>query len=254
MGVSENKYRSFKEFNRNVISVAVNEINQKADITIEPQYRKSGRSITAIQFLLRENENYKPSFKRISREEIVVDNQKQQSTLVDILMKEFTLSAKQAGEISLEYTPQYVMEKINLVKTKHNIDHPGAYLIAALKKDYKENQKPTPVSNNRLAESTYQREAKEASQIISLKNKYMSYKVSSYSHFIQQQTDSMQKAIQEKFEQYLQPKLELFRLYKKKGLSSPFVMQDFITYIDENCPQIIGDYLSFDDYITSEEG
>ena len=32
MGVPEEKYRSFKEFKRNVINVAVNEVNQKADI------------------------------------------------------------------------------------------------------------------------------------------------------------------------------------------------------------------------------
>jgi plasmid replication initiation protein len=253
MGVSEDKYPSFKEFKRNVINVAVNEVNQKADIYIEPQFKKSGRNIAAIQFLLSENESYQPTFKKRCRIDVAAMIPQQQSTLIEILGSTFKLSEKQACEIISEYTYEYLAEKINLVKTKNNVDHPGAYLLSALKKDYKGLKSKSSKVQDRAAENSYLREAKEASEIVSLKNKYMSYKLAVYTGFIQQQAENIQQGIKEKFEQCLKLNKEVFRFYKKSGLSSPFVMADFIGFLDKHFPHIIGDYLPFDDYITSEE-
>lgn len=254
MGVSEDKYPSFKEFKRNVINVAVSEINQKADIYIEPQFKKSGKNITAIQFSLSENENYRPSFKKARRIDAVLSDPQQQSSLAEILVSDFNLSEKQAGEIIAGYAYEYILEKINLIKTKKNVEHLGAYLLSALKKDYKKGESRATKVQSRSAESSYLREAKEASEILPLKNKYMSYKLKTYTDFIQQQAESIQGTIKEKFEQYLKPNAEVFRFYKKSGLTSPFVMTGFLTFIEKHFPDVIGDYLSFDDYITSEEG
>ncbi len=255
MGVSGDKYPSFKEFKRNVINVAVKEINQKSDIYIEPQFKKSGRNITAIQFLLADNKNYQPTFKKIRRisDEAVIPSP-QQATLLEILISDFHLSMKQANEIISMYVYQYVIEKINLLKTKKNIDHPAAYLLSALKNDYKERENKLPViSYSKGVENSYLREAKQASEILPLKNKYMSYKVQMYKQFIQQQVAIVQQAVQEHFEQVLKLNVEVFRFYKKSGLSSPFVMADFIKFIEQYFPHIIGDYLSFEDYITMGE-
>lgn len=254
MGVPEDKYPLFKEFKRNVINVAVNEVNQKADIYIEPKFKKSGRNITAIQFVLSENENYRPSFKKTRAIDTDVSTPQQQSTLIEILVSDFNLSEKQASEIMAGYDNEYIMEKINLVKSKKNIDHRGAYLLSALKKDYKANVNKPPKTQSRAVESSYLREEKQASEILSLKNKYMSYKLKTYTDFMQQQAENIQTVIREKFEQFLKPNEAVFRLYKKSGFSSPFVTVDFMGFIDKHFPNIIGDYLSFDDYITSEEG
>lgn len=253
MGVSEEKYRSFKEFKRNVIAVALKEINQKADIFIEPQFKRAGRSITAVQFLLSENPNYQPTFKKISSDNKIDDVLKQKSTLIHLMISEFNLSEKQASEIENNYAQDYLVEKINFVRQKQNIEHPGAYLISALKKDYKTREGEVPKVSQRTINNTYQREAKEASQISSLKNKYMSYKLKSYIDFIQKQAENSQNLIRAKFEEYLKPNIEIFKFYKKKGLSSPFVMTEFMGFIEVQFPQIIGDFLAFDDYITSEE-
>lgn len=251
MGVPEDKYSLFKEFNRSVINIAVKEINQKSDIFIEPQFKKAGRNVTAIQFLLSDNKNYLPTFKKISRVDNTIDMQKLQSTLLEILISEFSLSKKQADEIVSAYDCEYIKEKICLVKAKKNINHLGAYLISALKKDYKKKQGKE--GQPKIPENTYQREAKEASEIQSLRNKYMSYKLGIYTEFIRQQTESIQSIITKGFEQFLKPKIAIFKFYKKKGLTSPFVMIEFMSFIENNFPQVIGDYLTFDDYIISED-
>lgn len=253
MGVSEKKYPSFKEFKRNVINVAVNEVNQKADIYIEPQFKKLGRNIVAIQFLLTENNNYQPTFKKTQRIETTKIVPQQQSMLIEIMVGEFKLSEKQASEVISVYPYDYIIEKIKLVKTKKNIDYPSAYLLSAIKNDYKENKKKTLKIQSNKTENSYLREAKEASEVLFLKNKYMSYKLKVYADFVQQQTENIQNIISEKFEQFLETNKEVFRRYKKSGLSSPFVITNYIGFIDKHFSHILGNYLSFDDYVTSEE-
>lgn len=251
MGVGGEKYRSFKEFKRNVINVAVKEINQKADISIEAQYKKTGRSVTAIQFLLADNDNYKPTFKKIARLDSPLTVVKHQSILSEILLNDFGFTEKQIAELLCTYDEQYIQEKIELVKSKKNIDHYGAYLISALKKDYR--KKPENRTESKKDKSTYQRESKEAHEILPLKNKYMTYKLKTFNQFIQAQSEKIQQLIQNQFEQHLIPKIEIFKFYKKKGLSSPFVMSEFLSFIEKTFPQVIGTYLTFDDYITAEE-
>lgn len=251
MGVSNNKYQSFKEFKRNVINIAVKEINLRSDIHIEPKYKKLGRTIVGIQFLLSENENYKPTFKKLKQPEksSLID----QSNLINILKADFSLSENQAKKIILNYSTVFLLEKINLVKNKENIEHPGAYLLSALKNDYQKVDKKVKISQNRMTENSYLREAKEASQIVSLKNKYMTYKLKVFNEYIKKQAEDIQLTIRKKFEEILISNAEVFRRYKKSGLSSPFVIADYINFVEKHFPNIIGNYLSFDDYITSEE-
>lgn len=255
MGVKGSKYSSFKEFNRKVISVAINEINQKSDIYIEAKFRRTERSITAIQFTIDENENYRPSFKKISRvrpNDNLLETQKV-SILLETLTSGFGLSNKQANEVIALYDQAYVLEKINLIKLKKKVDHPAAYLLAALKQDYKLINKKGVKQDHLSAESTYRREAKAAIEITPLRNKYMTYKLKIYTDFVRQQAESIQLTIKKKFEQYLQSNTEVFRFYKKSGFTSPFVMSDFLAFIDKHFSEVVGDYLSFDDYITSDE-
>lgn len=248
MGVPKDKYLEFKEFKRNVINVAVKEINEKSDIYVEPQFRKMGRTITGVQFLLSENENYKPIFKKIQRDSESPLQQKANG--LELLMNDFNIAAKQAAEIMETYAYDYLLEKINLVKSKKNVSSKGAYLISALKKDYSLQKKP---ATRVPAENSYLREAKAASEIFPLKNKYMAYKLKTYNEFIQNQEAAIQLKIREMFADSLEKNSETFRFYKKSGLSSPFVIAEYIHFIESNYADLIGNHLSFEDYISSEE-
>jgi hypothetical protein len=255
MGVPKEKYSSFKEFNRNVINVAVKEINQKADIFITPQFKKTGRHISAVQFVLGDNPNYLPTFKKPQRLEQAKILPQQQSGLLELLTSEFKLSERQAKLILANYQYAFIVEKMTLVNAKKNIAHKGAYLLSALKEDYKKQEikNPMPAPVAKVNEDSCLREAKAASEIISLKHKYLSYKAKVYTDFVKQHSEAIQQAIHEKFEQCLKAKSEVMRLYKKSGLASPFVMTDFIALIDKEFSHVIGEHLSFDDYISSEE-
>lgn len=251
MGVSDEKYKTFKEFKRNVINVAVQEVNQKSDIFIEPQFKKTGRSVSAIQFLLKENERYKPSFKKIATP-APIENQdlQRKSALIELLVNEFNLQIEQVNDLTTQYSHDYISEKITLIRSQTNIHTPGAFLIAAIKKDYqKQLSKPKPVLVEKVE---YKRESKQPSEIQPLRNKYLQYKVNAYRQFIASQSIALQVDIHTGFELVLKQNHELFKIYQRKQLSSPFIMTEFLLFIDKHYPNIVGEYDNFDDYITSE--
>ncbi len=253
MGVTENKYSAFKEFKRNVVTVAVKEINQKSDIYIEPQFKKVGRNITAIQFTIAENESYQPSFRKPRQLTASVSSPQKASSLLDNLVNEYGISVRQAEGIIKKYEYEYILEKMKLIRTKKNIKHIGAYLVSALKKDYREDSTKIKQMTKVIVEKTSVREAKAASEITPLKNKYMSYKLKTYMGFIEQQAENIQSKIHDKFVQYLKPKSQIYKTYQKKKLTSPFVIIEFLMFIENHYSEIIGNYLTFDDYLTSED-
>lgn len=58
----ESKYKLFSDFKRNVIEVAVREINDKSDIWLKPTYKKCGRAVASVSFEIHAN------FKRFANE------------------------------------------------------------------------------------------------------------------------------------------------------------------------------------------
>lgn len=46
----ENKYSAFKDFRKNVLEVAIKEINEKSDIHVDISYKKSSRAVTSAIF------------------------------------------------------------------------------------------------------------------------------------------------------------------------------------------------------------
>ena len=53
MGVEEGEYLDFFALKRRVICKAVQEINQHADFEVEPEYKKNGRSVDSVSFLIK---------------------------------------------------------------------------------------------------------------------------------------------------------------------------------------------------------
>ncbi len=252
MGVPENKYKEFKAFNRSVINVAVDEINKKSDIYIEPQFRHSERKIVAVQFLIGENDGYKPMFKKPQISHLPENEIVDKTKLVDVLSRDYHLSKRQIETILKKHDESYIFEKIKIVKSKKNISNIGAYLMSALKNDYKSTKIPVK-SNEVIQDTSYLRETKKASEIATLQSKYREYKFSHYQSRLGEKSNATREMILTGYEEYLKPNMVAKNFYKKKGFKSSYVQLEFINYIDKSYPEFSTDSLSFDDYITSDE-
>ena len=56
MGLSESKsYSAFKDLNKHVLKPAISEVNQVSNIIIEMEYKRTGRAISGVRFLVRSN-------------------------------------------------------------------------------------------------------------------------------------------------------------------------------------------------------
>jgi len=56
MGLSESKsYSAFKDLNKHVLKPAIAEVNQVSNIIIEMEYKRTGRAISGVRFLVRSN-------------------------------------------------------------------------------------------------------------------------------------------------------------------------------------------------------
>ncbi|MEO8400957.1 MAG: replication initiation protein, partial [Gammaproteobacteria bacterium] len=254
MGLTNGQYELFKELKRNVITVAVSEINQKSDIYIEAEYQKIGRTISAIKFTIAENETYQPSFKRATKpvEKTNIEHQNN-SSFIEILTGDFSITKRQAEELIYKYDEDYLAEKINLVRKTKKVENPGAYLISALKNDYKETSKTVnstqSVGGNR---NTYLRETEDASQVRSLKKKYVEYKFKVYLKFLAEK--ALLEKTQDEFIVVMKQKNPVMAsIYQKKDLKSHPAMVEFIEYVDGCYPENRIAVLEFDEYLTEEE-
>jgi len=135
LGVDAEKYPSMREFTRNVINPAVEEVNDRAEFVVSLNGIKAGRKITGYELIVTPK-------KRMGQSQEAEDG-------LDInhqLFKDIKTSFGSVGEtvinnIFSSYDEEYILEKISYTKrfAKKNTDgvYPIAYLMSALKMDYK---------------------------------------------------------------------------------------------------------------------
>ncbi|HEY0843424.1 replication initiation protein [Methylotenera sp.] len=121
------QYIDFRNLQRRVIQIAVNQINEFSDILITPDYKKRGRTITHIRFVIEANPAY------LSEE----DKGNLPQHIFEILKKEFGFSNSEINTVA-ELDMDFVMEKIEFVRYRmeqKNIENPTRYLLNAINED-----------------------------------------------------------------------------------------------------------------------
>ena len=139
MGVFDDKYPRFNDFNKRVLSIAVNEVKSLSHMNIEPEIKRKNQNVIAIRFKInaKKKEPFIPNF----------ENKEETLQLHKILSDEFNLSNDLIADLISERGAAYIFEKINYVKSMRTfqnkeIDAIGGYLITAIKNDYKCNKNP----------------------------------------------------------------------------------------------------------------
>ncbi|MBD5589604.1 replication initiation protein [Clostridium botulinum] len=135
LDIKKNKYPKYANLKQKVIKVSINEININTDLFIDYEEVKESRKITSIKFYIKSKVQDK------ARNEIVVSLEDKESDYIkevkSILDEEITnLQAKQIydaakGNIDL------IKEKYNIAKESNNIKSIVAFMVSALKEDYK---------------------------------------------------------------------------------------------------------------------
>lgn len=142
MGVQKNAYKSFYDFEKNVVKKAITEVNSKSKFDIVVLKKKKGKVVDQLKFLINPKEII------ISQIEKNEGSNLEEIEIIKILTTEFKVNIKQALKLFKEYSnvskygENYLEEKIKVVKKSNaynlgNLSNPAGFIVEALKNDYK---------------------------------------------------------------------------------------------------------------------
>lgn len=155
MGVDGSSYyESFKHLNAKIIKPAVAEVNKSSDIVIEPEFRKKGRSVTDIRFLIREN----PQMAMFQ----IDDSDGVRNLSVYKALRGQGVSDRLARQWIAEHGETYVQEKLDYLAGQDGVKSSVGYLTAALRGDFQPATKPAPADPSPEAvAAAHQRQAEK---------------------------------------------------------------------------------------------
>lgn len=131
MGVDGSAYyESFKHLNAKIIKPAVAEVNKTSNILLTPEFRKMGRQVAEVRFLIKEN----PQLAMLD----IDDGAGVRQGAVYSQLMELGVSDRLARQWIAEHGEDYVAEKVGYLKARKGVDSPVRYLSAALRDDYKD--------------------------------------------------------------------------------------------------------------------
>jgi len=247
MGLTDDKYSSYKELRKRVIDIGIREVNQFADISIVPEVNKCNKKIVSIRFKLQEKQSENIAFTPISAD----------LNLADSLINEFKITPEVAKEILSTYEADYIKEKISLVLDSPSfktgkIEGVSGFLIRAIQDNYQ------PAKSSKVI-----KKKTEVNQLAIQKEKadnLEAQKKKAYEEYLRKHVDEcllkfdkqMYDSTTEKFIQHLSylPEGSIYiQTYKTHGMNSSFIASKFRQYLLEKLPHMFYGLLSYEDFL-----
>lgn len=248
MGVGDTDYPEFFALKRRVISKAVEEVNRYADFNIEPEYKKKGRAVISIRFLITKK-NLAP------QSQDLITNDVKEDKLTQYLKNCFGLYEKDIRKMFKQYGRSNVEQKMDSILAsesykKGKISNMVGYLKAALVGNYQPNVSSKMLIDNHIRqkdEAMIVRRKKEE-LINNLRREYDRYLAKKLPGILNTLPDEERKSLLEKFEQYIF-KTPYYEVYKRKGIKDIIVLDRFVEYIEKYQIKLINKMCSFNNYI-----
>lgn len=240
MGVPINKYRIFRDFKRRVIDGAVAEVNKHANIQVNPQYKKEGNNVVAVQFLLQEKLK---SDVGVSADETVPLG------LLHCLQQEFAIAIKEGKQLISCYGEAYIQEKIGLIKRSSSfkqgkISNMASYLKIALRDDFQAPKEGRAVIARPAHQCASRRKVLEQQR-----ENYRSYRLAKIKAGYDRLATATKDELDSHFKQFIQNTV-YFNLFLKEGLDNILVRDQFCDFILQKRRELLTEFAiqSFEQY------
>lgn len=140
MGLENNEYPKFKFLNQHIIQKAIIEINEKTDLTLEPQFKCLGRKVIEVQFIITKKAELLP----IEPLTIKKDASTYLPATLSSEMNALVLSLKIAGieeaaaiKIVHQHDQKDIREKLKMLSiSKDTIQNKTGWILKALESDW----------------------------------------------------------------------------------------------------------------------
>lgn len=244
MGVPDHKYVVFRDFKRRVLDKSVEEVNLYADINVEPEIERQGHQVNRIRFKLTKVSKDA----QLASVMAVVPEQEGQGAILTMLVDEFGFSHVHASKTLKQFAPDYIHEKIAIVKASaafkaKRILNSAAYLTRALNDDY---VAPSKIAAVPLVK-TYQPDNQEQD----LYAQYQQYESDKVDRTYEQLPEAQQVKLLTEFEHYLtQTKNQfVFGKYNERGLSNRIVGSIFRNFLRLHYTALLPTPFSFEEFL-----
>jgi len=139
LGVKENKYPSMRELTRNVVSPAIEEVNDRANFIVNLEAVKSGRKTIGFEVSVTNK-------KKANTQENPLNNLENEKIDNEVKQTFGMITKSVLQNIINNYSEEYILEKINYTKKCAKKEstgfYPVPYFISAIKHDYKFKEEP----------------------------------------------------------------------------------------------------------------
>ena len=242
MGISNGKYEVFRDLKRRVIKPSVREVNEYSPICVEPEYKREGRIVNAIRFLIAK-QGEQASLKQIKKSEI-------ERTVIDRLRDDYGLSAKQLESVISKYDEAYLLEKMVIIEASYSyqngkIKHLGKYLEKALLEDYQ----PPKSSKENLEKLRIERGKEIKVRGLYEKNmqRYRAYQTKELPDIYKSLSEKAKKTVEKDFDKHISSTL-YYSAFVKEGLENPLVRDRFADFVRTIHSELLASLLSFEEF------
>ena len=228
MGICDGKYNTFRDLNKRVLQVSLNEVNQKSDICVDVELTRQQRKVTGLQFKIRSNET---QVLQIESEELPNNN------LYDLsnkLSETYGCSKKQINAIFKSYDESIILNKIELIEASHSyktgkIINLAKYLIRALEDDFQPAKTSKDVITQKVISKRSDDSRKKHEQLV--KNKFEEFHADEIIRNYRTLTPGEQNLIENDFCEKANPRT--VKRYYEQGLNHPGSRRDFAGFIEK---------------------
>ena len=246
MGVSPEKYTVFRDFNNRVINPAVKEVNTYAPIFIKPEFKKQGRAVSAIRFIIA---------KQNSHDQVEKDEKSRAGQFIESkLQNDYGLSDSKIKFVLQKYGKSYILEKMKLIEASISYKNGTIKNLAKyLEKALVENYQPPKSSKDNLEK--LRRQNDEAKKIAHQKEKYMDkyrvYLASQLPEIYKNVLVKEKEAIEKAFDKAIKSTV-YHNVFMKDGLDNPLIRDRFADFIKTKYPELLSNVLSFEKFYERE--
>ena len=249
MGVGEQDYLEFFALKRRVINTAIKEVNQHADFSLEVEYKKEGRQVVSLRFIMLAKKHL------VSHRSVpTVDHQ-----LLQTLQTSFAMNAEHAQKLLQQHGQAQVTRQVETILQSNSfyqgqIKNMAAYLKSALNEDYQ-----IHISSKQVA----LRQIEKKNHLLALqqqREQLMQEAQQKYHRHLCEQLPSLLRSLAKAQKQDLLTGFETYiktttyaRLYEKNDLQDILVLEKLLAFIYQSCPSIVQQFKSFDVFMQHDQ-
>lgn len=257
MGVNDDRYPIFRDFNRRVLVPAIKDVNAYSDIMLSLEVRRVGQKVIALRFSIETTRPMPQKIFELPKPKAELTSQRIGNLEIS-LINIFGFSEQMVKETLTKFEISYIQEKIDIIICSENfiagkIRGLAGYLIEALKKDYKRSQSSkTVIEEKRKKQNKIKKEDKRKEE--SRAERYAIYINKKIRAYLSTLNEVQNQELTVDFVNYLETQNSIIQGWHRKfGLEHPGIKSSFNHFIQETRKEHLGEILSRENFALIDE-